>query len=58
MHITSSHRHPKTNGVVEIVHRDIRRKVMMDYSYSTTPFDLKNSLLKTVNIITITFIHL
>ena len=43
-HITSSPRHPQTNGVIEIVHREIRRKVMIDYSNSTEPFDLKNSL--------------
>lgn len=49
-HITSSLRYPQTNGVIEIVQREIRRKVMMDYSNSTTFFDLKNSLLEEVNI--------
>ena len=49
-HITSSPKHPQTNGVVKIVHREIRRKVMMDYCNSTTSFDFKDSLLEAVNI--------
>lgn len=49
-YITSIPRHPQKNGVIETIQREIRRKIMIDYSNSMVLFDLKNSLLEVFDI--------
>lgn len=49
-HIKNSPRHPQTNGVVEIAHKEIRKIDIQKYSNSEKNFNLKNSLLEAVNI--------
>ena len=48
-HIKSKPRHPQTNGVVEIVHREIRKFIIIKYSEHDINFILKNVLLDAIN---------
>ena len=49
-HIKSRPRHPQTNGVVEVVHKEIQKYVILKYSENSNDFNLKDSLLEAVNI--------
>ena len=49
-HIKSRPRHPQTNGVVEVVHKEIRKYVILKYSEFSNDFNLKDTLLEAVNI--------
>ena len=49
-HINSRPRHPQTNGVVEVVHKEIRKYVILKYSEFSNDFNLKDTLLEAVNI--------
>ena len=49
-HIKSRPHHPQTNGVVEVVQKEIRRYVLLKYAESSKDFNLKDTLLEAVNI--------
>ena len=49
-HINSSSLNPQTNGVVEVVHKEIRQYVLMIYSEYNNNFDLKDVILEAINI--------
>ena len=43
-------RHPQSNGVVEVVHKEIRRYVLLKFSDFNNNFDLKDVILEAINI--------
>ena len=45
----STPRHPQKNGVIEIVHKGIRRFLILKFGEFDKNFDLKNELLEAVN---------
>lgn len=49
-HIKSRPHHPQTNGVIEVVHKEIRKKVILEYSEDNPDFNLKSVLIDAVNI--------
>jgi hypothetical protein len=44
LYIKSSPYHPQSNGIVEVTHKEIRIKILMDYSDDDTNFNFKLSL--------------
>ena len=49
IHIRSRPHHPQTNGVVEVVHKEIRKYVLIEFAKCSKDFNLKNVLLDAVN---------
>ena len=49
-HIFSSPYHPKTNRVIEVAHKEIKKTVIIEYSKHPENFNLKASLLEAVEI--------
>ena len=49
-HIKSRPRYPQTNGVVKVVHKEIRKFVLIKYAEIDKDFDLKSTKLDAANI--------
>jgi len=49
--IFSSLRHPETNGVIEVSHQEIRKNVILEFSRYPDNFDLNNTILDAINIL-------
>ena len=49
-HIKARPCHPQSNWVVQVVHKEIRRKVVLEYSEDNPDFNLKYVLIDAVNI--------
>ena len=49
-HINRRPPHPQTNGVVKVLHKEIRRYVLMKFSEYNNDFDLKDVIFKAINI--------
>ena len=58
IHINSRLRHPQIDGVVEVLHKEIRQYVLMKYSEYNNVFDLKDVILEVITYITIKYIVL
>ena len=41
-------RHPETNGVIEVSHKEIRKNVIINYSHNPYNFDLNNAVLDAI----------
>ena len=50
IHIKSRPHHPQSNGVIEVVHKEIRKKVILEFSDDNPNFNLKSVLIDAVNI--------
>lgn len=48
-HIKCQQHHPQNNGVVEVVHKEIRKYVILKYVEDSKDFDLNNVLLEVIN---------
>jgi transposase len=49
IYIKSRPRHPQTNGVVEVVNKEIRKLVLIKYAEFEKDFDLKTTILDGFN---------
>ena len=49
-HINSSPRHPQTNGVVEIVHKEVRKNILLNFNQNLDEISFKNLILDCVDI--------
>lgn len=49
-HINSSPRHPQTNGVVEIVHKEVRKNILLNFNQFEDENSFKNLILDCVDI--------
>ena len=49
-HINSSPRHPQTNGVVEIVHKEVRKNILLNFNQIVDDISFKNLILDCIDI--------
>lgn len=48
--IFSSPRHPQSNGVVEVVHKEVRKNILCNINYIEDDITFKNVIIDSVNI--------
>ena len=49
-HLNSSPRHPQTNGVVEVIHKEVRKNILLNFNLIDDDITFKNLIIDCVNI--------